>query len=606
MTETTDMTNGGSAPSSAGGGCVPWAFFVAAIVFGFLSYLCLNVPIKYASGGVLFLAFAFGVACVFCLCAAATASRSTSETEPTGYATRGRSAKMHTLSRSQQHAVSVWRGQYVDDLEGAVQSFYDFLWELNRTARCGNILNSARGMEGVTGDAFTVNPRLGLIVYCDIRDCYRKLGHDPARLSGLEGAGYAMLVTLLVNRGFDLANFRDEKTRRKLLSIVSKLYHTFEADVDIPGHENEFRFAVLFGTVAEEHEWVQRYLTLMYRWASLIAKADGTVTESESQTLAAILKMKEPKVDGNVRVSASGGSQSSHPADKADVASETGRDRRATSEPLGESLETAFRTLDGLVGLTSVKTDMHQLADFISIQRKREKMGLRNAAVSYHCVFTGNPGTGKTTVARILADIYRAMGVVKKGHLVETDRSGLVGEYVGQTAVKTNKVIDSALDGILFIDEAYTLIQGSGNDYGGESIATLLKRMEDDRERLVVILAGYTDEMKTFVESNPGLRSRFSRYVEFPDYTSDELSQIFLSIADRNQYSCDEDVRASIKGIMEEAVRGKDRNFGNGRFARTLFERTIQRQAVRLSTVAPLTAEKLSELTLQDLTCANG
>ena len=189
----------------------------------------------------------------------------------------------------------------------------------------------------------------------------------------------------------------------------------------------------------------------------------------------------------------------------------------------------------------------------------------------------------------------------KKGHLVETDRSGLVGEYVGHTAVKTNKIIDSALDGVLFIDEAYTLVQGGDHDYGGEAIATLLKRMEDDRDRLVVILAGYTDEMKKFIDSNPGLQSRFNRYIQFPDYTAEELSQIFLLTAERSQYTCDADVRASLNDIMKNAVETKDKNFGNGRFVRNLFEKAIQRQAVRLSTVESVTTEMLAELTLHDL-----
>ena len=204
-------------------------------------------------------------------------------------------------------------------------------------------------------------------------------------------------------------------------------------------------------------------------------------------------------------------------------------------------------------------------------------------------------------MARILADIYREMGVVKRGHLVETDRSGLIAEYVGQTAVKTNKIIDSALDGVLFIDEAYTLVQGGDHDYGGEAIATLLKRMEDDRDRLVVILAGYSDEMKAFINANPGLQSRFRRYIHFPDYSASELAEIFLLTAEKSQYVCDRDVVASLRQIMERAVAEKDKNFGNGRFVRNLFESSIQRQAARLSTVAPLTAEMLSELTLHDL-----
>ena len=222
-------------------------------------------------------------------------------------------------------------------------------------------------------------------------------------------------------------------------------------------------------------------------------------------------------------------------------------------------------------------------------------------AISYHCVFTGNPGTGKTTVARILADIYSSLEVLKKGHLVETDRSGLVAEYVGQTAVKTNKVIDSALDGVLFIDEAYSLVQGGGNDFGQEAIATLLKRMEDDRDRLIVILAGYSDEMKRFIDSNPGLQSRFNRYVHFADYTPDELKQIFILNAKKNQYKIDDDALAKLSEIITRAVEHKSKNFGNGRYVRNLFENTIQNQAIRLSSQPSVSIDELATLKAEDL-----
>jgi SpoVK/Ycf46/Vps4 family AAA+-type ATPase len=313
------------------------------------------------------------------------------------------------------------------------------------------------------------------------------------------------------------------------------------------------------------------------------------ISGPEQETLAAILKMCNP---GKCEPVTASGRAAGMPNIKKDTV------RKADDR---QSLAEVLKSLDELIGLAPVKQDIKTLTNFIEIQRKRKSAGLREAPISYHCVFTGNPGTGKTTVARIVADIYREMGIVKKGHLVETDRSGLVAEYVGQTAVKTNKVVDSALDGVLFIDEAYTLVQGNGNDYGQEAIATLLKRMEDDRDRLVVILAGYTDEMKKFIDSNPGLQSRFSRYIKFPDYNAEELAKIFLLSAKKSEYVCDKDVEASIVDIMEGAVKTKDRNFGNGRFVRNLFEKAIQRQAVRLSSVSPITTKMLTELTLHDL-----
>lgn len=199
-----------------------------------------------------------------------------------------------------------------------------------------------------------------------------------------------------------------------------------------------------------------------------------------------------------------------------------------------------------------------------------------------------------------MAGIYKELGILKKGHLVETDRSGLVAEYVGQTAVKTNKIIDSALDGVLFIDEAYSLVQGAKEDFGQEAISTLLKRMEDDRNRLVVILAGYGSEMKAFIDSNPGLQSRFNRYIHFPDYDADELKQIFLLNAKKNQYSLDNEAMAELEKLLSSAIAHKDMNFGNARFVRNLFEKSIQNQAMRLSSQPNITEEILSILKSED------
>lgn len=260
-----------------------------------------------------------------------------------------------------------------------------------------------------------------------------------------------------------------------------------------------------------------------------------------------------------------------------------------------------FDDLEGLIGLSTVKEEVKTLRNYILIQQEREKKGLKSTQVSYHCVFTGNPGTGKTTVARIVADVYRSLGVLKKGHLVETDRSGLVADYVGQTATKTNKIIDRALDGVLFIDEAYSLVGGGENDYGREAIATLLKRMEDNRDRLVVILAGYSDEMKEFIDSNPGLQSRFNRYIHFPDYNANELYQIFEVNCWKNDYVLTDEAKETLKAMLEKAVAEKDKNFGNARFVRNLFEKTLERQANRLSKQSDLSKEMLTEIIASDL-----
>lgn len=273
------------------------------------------------------------------------------------------------------------------------------------------------------------------------------------------------------------------------------------------------------------------------------------------------------------------------------------------AEPSPSKLKSSTSELDTLVGLASVKEEIKTLSNFIKIQQKRKEQGLKSSSVSYHCVFTGNPGTGKTTVARIVAQIYKDLGILSKGHLVETDRAGLVAEYVGQTAVKTNKIIDSALDGVLFIDEAYSLI-GTGQDYGKEAIATLLKRMEDNRDRLVVILAGYSKEMQDFINTNPGLQSRFNRYIDFPDYSAEELLQIFEKNVEKFDYKLQKEALVAMSEYFQHAVENKDANFGNARFVRNIFEKTLEKQANRLSTDPDLDTNELTLITLADLPIA--
>ena len=258
-------------------------------------------------------------------------------------------------------------------------------------------------------------------------------------------------------------------------------------------------------------------------------------------------------------------------------------------------------SINELIGLSRVKNEITTLTNSVKILRKKQEMGMKVPNISYHCVFLGNSGTGKTTVARILGGIYKDLGILKSGHLVETDRSGLVAEYVGQTAVKTNKIIDEALNGVLFIDEAYSLVQGGNEDYGKEAIATLLKRMEDDRNRLVVILAGYTNEIETFINSNPGLRSRFNRYIHFEDYSSEELFKIFLLNTEKNEYKLTEEAKTFLQKKLEEVITNKQKDFGNARYVRNLFEKTIETQANRLATEPNVTKEMLTEIQLIDL-----
>jgi stage V sporulation protein K len=245
-------------------------------------------------------------------------------------------------------------------------------------------------------------------------------------------------------------------------------------------------------------------------------------------------------------------------------------------------LEELQAELDSLVGLESVKEQVRALVAFLQVQGRRLEHGLPEVATTQHLVFVGNPGTGKTTIARLLAQMYRSMGLLEKGHLVEVDRAGLVGEYVGHTAAKTDRAIRRALDGVLFIDEAYALTPADGRmDFGAEAVETLLKRMEDYRHRLVVIVAGYPRLMRRFLDSNPGLRSRFSREISFPDYSTSELLAITHRFAATSEYDLQGDAERELAAIFDGVRRGE--GFGNARFARTLFEQALNAQALRLA-----------------------
>ena len=351
-----------------------------------------------------------------------------------------------------------------------------------------------------------------------------------------------------------------------------------DADVDFFG-------LYIFRSSGYGHE--EDYLRFIYRFASLVAKANGNISAEEAD----ILKEIQSQINEICNQKNTAETQQVQTEDK----------KEQTAPQQAEPAKPALEQLDELIGLEGVKAEIHKLHNYVKIQRKREACGMQSVPLAVHCVFTGNPGTGKTTVARILAEIFKDLGLLKKGHLVETDRSGLVAEYVGQTAVKTNKIIDSALDGVLFIDEAYTLASGGSNDYGHEAVATLLKRMEDNRDRLIVIIAGYKDEMQKFIDMNPGLQSRFTRYINFEDYNALALARIFHLNAKRYGYTLSPDAERRLNTVLTDMVLHKDEHFGNAREVRNLFEQTLQHQADRLIGIENVSEHDLSTIEAEDI-----
>lgn len=527
-----------------------------------------------------------------------------------------------------------------------------------------------------------IDKRLAVVAVTDLVKCFDRLGHRPD-MSTDEGCAIGIALARIILPDNEIWNNQSQMQTAEGQKLLADCYNLVKDNLHIEFEPDKFLLIEMLRHEGVDEETINKWAVLLYRYALLIAKADGHLSDTEQKWLTNILSFTknggantthynitskkvslpsglDPLFADVARyiVSSNIGSTSSiqrrfeigysragkimdqleqlgvvgplqgarprtvlmdslaldellstgsstidivdevpssieveHPIDKPE-----GGQKRTISNPMKE--------LENLIGLAGVKTEITNIYNLVKVQKVRAAKGLNAPDISYHCVFTGNPGTGKTTVARLVAQIYKKLGILSKGHLVETDRSGLVAEYVGQTAVKTNKIIDSALDGVLFIDEAYSLVQnGRGNDYGSEAIATLLKRMEDNRDRLVVILAGYSDEMKQFIDSNPGLQSRFNRYIHFEDYSAEELSSIYEFNLSKYDYRMTPEASAAIKEVMEEAVANKDKNFGNARFVRNLFEKTLERQAKRLasSSLSSITEEVLVKIIKEDV-----
>ncbi len=351
------------------------------------------------------------------------------------------------------------------------------------------------------------------------------------------------------------------------------------------------------GGVLGVPDMVTRFCSHVYRFAQIIARAHETISESEAKVLELLwerLASQQKDCGGDLAKATAGGFSSKDTP------------RVVHMPKRGETAEQVLAELDGLIGLAEVKRELRELVNLLKIQKSRTVHGLKAAQVSLHVVFVGPPGTGKTTVARIYGRALHALGFLEKGQLVETDRAGLVAEYVGQTAPKVDAAVLAAAGGVLFIDEAYSLRrEGAQGDFGQEAIETLLKRMEDKRDKFVVVVAGYDAEMQQFLEMNPGLASRFPRQVQFPHYSSDELEQIFNLFASQADYCLSDSARMALKdrckSMGNAAAPDARRNFGNARAMRNLFEHAVRCQASRLTAEPEISKVMLETLEAQDL-----
>jgi SpoVK/Ycf46/Vps4 family AAA+-type ATPase len=472
-----------------------------------------------------------------------------------------------------------------------------------------------------------LDDRIADLLLVDLAQVMKICGKASGEITSAELLAYLMTYALIKDdkekldaavKGWEFSDVERIKYEKLTLGIL----------LDLTKNQPEPKHLIvpsLLNQLDEEKgtKYLETTVHALYKFAQVVVKADGDVSMQEMEALSQIwqllhqyqrlenyqsgLKAASVQVAQNVEKQTVAPSQ--QPAQNPSVSESVSPQSETSSPPkdeaeLAEILAQAMAELNDLVGLDNIKEEVKTLANFLKVQKIREERGLAKTTVSLHAVFCGPPGTGKTTIARLMSRIYQGLGFLQKGHLVETDRAGIVAGYIGQTAKRVEEVVNSALDGVLFVDEAYALIprgDSGGRDFGQEAVDALLKRMEDNRDRLVVIVAGYTDEMTLFVESNPGLKSRFNRYFYFDDYKPEELLAIFEKMAEKSHFHLTDATRAMLLKVFEELYVRRDRTFGNARVARNLFEKSIERQANRLAVLSSLSDEVLTTLLPEDI-----